>query len=163
MGEIPDPKAVLEDHEFDEVRTLDGKESYKLVVWGQIFSISWQSIVNDQLDAFMRVPRMMGTSMRRKQNKLVYSVLNTNPSLADGGALFNSTALSEGGTGHNNLTTGAITGSQYGDAFNSMEQKMAEMTGLNVNSRTTLNLTPTYVLTPPAIKRSQTSYILCTR
>lgn len=158
-GELPDPAAIPENAEFEDIKTLDGRESYKLTVWGSMFSMTWQMVVNDQLSAFTEIPLKHGRSMRRKENKLVYNVLKDNANLADGGALFNATALSQGGVGHNNLTTGSITGSQYGAAFNTMEQKMAEMTGLNVNDRTTLNLTPEYVLMPPAIKRNVMEFL----
>lgn len=137
-GELPDPKAVPEDGEFDEVTYADGKESYKLTVWGEIFSISWQAVVNDQLGEFTAIPQKQGRAMRRKQNKLVYAVLKDNAALSDGTALFAS--------GHSNNTTGAVT--NYASEFSKLRAKMANQTGLT--SGTTLNIQPKFVIYPIA-------------
>ena len=59
-GELSDPKAIPEDGEFEETTLSDGKEAYKLVVWGEVWSASWQSIVNDRLQAFMEIPVKQG-------------------------------------------------------------------------------------------------------
>ena len=140
-GEIPDPKAIPEDGEFEETTISEARETYKLVVWGSVFSLTWQMVVNDQLGEFMKIPNKQATSMRRKQNKLVYGILKDNPTLnADSVALFDNTS-------HTNDTTGAV--SDYTAAFNTMRQKMAEQTGLDTG--TTLNLDPRFVLYPPAI------------
>lgn len=149
-GELPDPKAIPEDGEFDETTFSDGKESYKLTVWGQIFSCSWQLIVNDNLGAFTEVPAKQGRAMRRKQNRLVYNVLKDNAAMADTGLLFNSTALTTAG-GHNNLASGA--GAPSVTTLNTLTTKMMEMTGLNTaSSKTFLNLMPKYILCPPALR-----------
>lgn len=149
-GELPDPKAIPEDGEFDETTFSDGKESYKLTVWGQIFSCSWQLIVNDNLSAFTEVPAKQGRAMRRKQNRLVYNVIKDNAAMADTGLLFNGTALTTAG-GHNNLATGA--GAPSVTTLNSLTLKMMEMTGLNTSaSKTFLNLMPKFILVPPALR-----------
>lgn len=139
-GEIPDPRAVPEDGEFEETTISDAREKYKLVVWGQIFSMTWQMAVNDQLGEFLKIPSKQAVAMRRKQNKLVYGALKDNGPLADGIALFDD-------ANHNNYTTGAVA--SYTTAFNTMRRKMAEQTGLNTD--TTLDLDPAFVLYPPAI------------
>ncbi len=141
-GELDDPKAVPEDGEFEETTHTDGKEKYALEVWGQIFSITWQAIVNDQLSAFTEIPTKQGRAMRRKQNKLVYQVLKDNAALQNDGI-----ALFEANT-HKNLTTGSAVPSVT--TLNVMEQKMAEQTGLN--SATTLNLEPKYILAGRALR-----------
>lgn len=149
-GELPDPKAIPEDGEFDETTFSDGKESYKLTVWGQIFSCSWQLIVNDNLSAFTEVPAKQGRAMRRKQNRLVYNILKDNAAMADTGLLFNSTALTTAG-GHNNLATGA--GAPSVTTLNTLTLKMMEMTGLNTaSSKTFLNLMPKFILAGPALR-----------
>lgn len=134
-GELSDPKAIPEDGEFEETTLTDGRESYKLTVWGEVFSITWQTVVNDQLGAFMEIPMKQGRAMRRKQNKLVYGVLKDNAALSDGVALFDSST-------HNNLTTGSATPTVA--TLNAMLVKMATQTGLNADA--TLNITPRYIL-----------------
>lgn len=146
-GEFGDPKAIPEDGEFEETTLTDGKEKYRLTVWGEIFSHSWQLIVNDQLGSFMEAPQKMGNAMRRKTNRLAYQVLKDNAALADAVALFHASAVP---TGHNNITTGALaTAADFIGAWNTMNQKMREQKGLSTESAA-LNIPPRYVLIPPA-------------
>lgn len=152
-GELSDPKAVPEDGEFEEASMTDAKEQYRLTVWGEIFSISWQAVVNDQLGAFTEVPMKQGRAMRRKQNRLAYNVLKDNATMADTGALFNATAVTTAG-GHANLTTGSATPTVA--TLNSMTQKMQEQKGmgsdgLSANSAI-LNIMPRYIIGPPALR-----------
>lgn len=142
-GELADPKAIPEDGEFEETTTTDGREAYRLTVWGARFSISWQAIVNDRLGAFSDVPIKQGRAMKRKQNKLVYNELKSNPTLSDGGALFNANALTTAG-GHNNLATGAATPTT--STLSAMRARMRAMTGLNVTDQTILNIAPKWLL-----------------
>lgn len=148
-GELPDPKAIPEDGEFEETTTTDGRESYKLTVWGERFSISWQAIVNDQLGSFAEISAKQGRAMRRKQNKLAYGVLKDNAALSDTGALFNATALTTAG-GHNNLATGSATPTVV--TLNAQKARMRAMTGLNVTDQTVLNLEPEWILSGGALE-----------
>lgn len=150
-GEIGDPKAIPEDGTFDESTLTDGKESYRLTVWGQVFSHSWQLVVNDQLDSFMETPTKLGAAMRRKVNKLAYQALKDNSALSDTGNLFNANAITTTG-GHNNQTTGTLsTPAAYVTAFNTMTSKMMQQRGLSSES-SILNLMPEFVILPPAIR-----------
>lgn len=135
-GELPDPKAIPEDGTFDETTYSDGRESYKLTVWGEVFSISWQAVVDDKLSEFVSIPNKQGRAMRRKQNKLVYGVLNDNAALSDSVALFHAS--------HNNLLTGAV--SDYTSQFSKMRAKMATHSGLT--DGTTVQIDPKFVLYP---------------
>lgn len=146
-GEVGDPKAIPEDGEFEETTLTDGKESYRLTVWGQIFSVTWQTIVNDRLQAFTRIPTLQGQAMRRKQNKLAYGVLKDNANLADGGALFNATPVTTAG-GHNNRGSGAATPTVL--TLNTQYKQMAEQPGLDPG--TVLNIEPSWIIAPPALR-----------
>lgn len=142
-GELGDPRAVPEDGEFEETTLTDGKESYKLTVWGEIVSLSWQLIVNDQLGSFTEIPAKLGRAMRRKQNRIAYAAVKANAALADTIALFNDS--------HTNRTTGALTTpSDYVSAFATMERKMADQVGLSSESGT-LGYTPRYIIYPTAL------------
>lgn len=143
LGELPDPKLIPEDGEFEESTTLDGRVSYSLVVWGERFSMTWQMLVNDRLNAFSDITGRQGRAMRRKQNKLVYNVLKDNANLPDGGALFNATAIATAG-GHNNLLTGAATPTVV--VLNGMKARMRSQTGLLVSENSVLNLEPKYLM-----------------
>ena len=148
-GELSDVKAIPEDGEFSETSMTDSKESYKLEVWGQVFSLTWQAVINDQLGEFMKIPMKMGAAMRRKQNKLAYQVLKDNPTLSDTGALFNTTAVTTAG-GHANLVTAGAAPSVA--TLNVGYQKMAEQVGLATTDGTVLNLEPRFIIAPPALR-----------
>ena len=139
-GEIGDPKMIPEDGEFDESTFIDGKETYRLNVWGQMFSLTWQAMVNDSDGAFKTIIPKLGRSMRRKENKLVYQVLKDNAALSGGTALFHADRL--------NLTTGTATPTVA--TLNTMSQKLSEQTGLNADA--VLNLEPKFLLAPPALR-----------
>jgi signal peptide peptidase SppA len=141
-GELPDPRVVPEDGEFEETTLTDGQEQYKLVVWGERFSITWQAIVNDRWNAFSEIPVKQGRAMRRKQNKLAYGVMNDNAALGN-----DSVALFDTNT-HKNLTTGANAPSVAN--LNTLYTNMAQQTG--VSSQTTLGLEPKYIWGPPALR-----------
>jgi capsid assembly protease len=146
-GELGDPKAIPENGEFEETTMLDSKEALELTVWGDVFSISFQSIVNDQLNAFMEAAPKQGRSMKRKQNRLTYGVLKNNPKLADEITLFHASARTDGG--HANLTNGA--GAPSAATLNLLAAKMAEQKGLGDESAA-LNIQPRYLLCGPRLQ-----------
>ncbi len=151
-GELADVKAVPEDGEFDEFTMADEKETYRLVVWGGIWSQSWQSVVNDQLGAFTEQAAKQGTALRRKQNKLAYGILKDNPTLSDTGALFNATATTTTG-GHKNLISSGAVPSVA--TLNVGYTAMAIQPGLETTSaasRTTLGIEPQFIIAPPALR-----------
>jgi hypothetical protein len=76
--------------------------------------------------------------MRRKQNKVVYSVLTANDVLSDNVALFNAT--------HANVSSGA--GVPSVTTLNAGFLAMAKQTGLSSDS--VLNLKPAYLIVPQA-------------
>lgn len=105
FGEIGLPEEVEENGKYPEMTTTDSKESYRVTKHGGIFSITLEMMVNDDMDAMTRIPRMQGNAMRRKINLDAYAILTDNAALADGVALFHasshganldSTALAEG-------------------------------------------------------------------
>lgn len=149
LGELADPQAIPENGEFQETTVQDEHESYRVEVWGSMFSISWQSIVNDNIGAFTDIPAKQGRSMRRKQNRLAYMVLKDNANLQDAGALFNATAQTTAG-GHANLETGA--GAPSVTTLNLLEKKMLKMTALtgaaNADAHA-LNIKPKFIIVPP--------------
>lgn len=92
FGELPDPEVVPENAAYPEKTTSDSKESYSVDKYGELFSISLEAVVNDDLNAISRIPAMQGAAMRRKINKVVYAILTANAALSDGVALFHATS-----------------------------------------------------------------------
>jgi hypothetical protein len=94
FSEAPNPEEVPEGADYPEKVMTDSKESYRVAKFGESFTVSWETIVNDDLDAISRVPAMHGNAMRRMQNKKVYEVLTSNPVMGDGFNLFSSSHVS---------------------------------------------------------------------
>jgi hypothetical protein len=55
---------------------------------GKIFSLTRQAIINDDLDAFTKIPNAWAVLAIRTIGDLVYAILTGNPRMSDGIALF---------------------------------------------------------------------------
>ena len=146
FSEMGTPEMVPEGKEYKSAMMSDAKEVYAVNKYGSIFSISWETVVNDDLDAISRIPAMQGAACRRLQNQAIYGVLTANAAMADTGLLFNATAQTTAG-GHANLATGAATPTvaTLNAAFLSM------MTKKGLNSAVILNIQPSFLIVPAAL------------
>ena len=140
------PEMVPEGKLYPDAAVSDTKETYKINKYGNVFTISWETVVNDDMDAISRIPAMQGAACRRLQNQAVYGVLTANAAMADTGALFNATAQTTAG-GHANLATGSATPTvaTLNAAFLSM------MTKKGLRSDVILNLQPSFLIVPAAL------------
>ncbi len=146
FSEMGSPEMVPEGKEYPEAAQSDSRESYKINKYGNMFTVTWETVVNDDLDAISRIPAMQGAACRRLQNQAVYGVLTANATMADTGALFNTTAQTSAG-GHANLagSGGAISVTTLNTAFVSM------MTKKGLRSDVVLNIQPAFLIVPAAI------------
>lgn len=146
FSEMGTPEMVPEGKEYPDAPMSDARETYKVNKYGNMFTITWETVVNDDLDAISRIPAMQGAACRRLQNQAVYGVLTGNPTMADGGALFNATAQTSTG-GHANYASGAGTPSvsTLNTAFISM------MTKKGLRSDVILNIQPAFLIVPAAL------------
>src|SRR5690606_24050453 len=58
-----------------------------------------QAIINDDLDAISKIPKLMGRAAIRTVGDLVYAILTSNPVMSDGVALFHATHGNLAGAG----------------------------------------------------------------
>lgn len=139
FSESPDLDHVPENDDYKESPFSDEKESYKVEKFGKIFSVTWETVVNDDLDAISRVPQMHGNAARRTQNRKVYEVLTDNAALSDGTALF--------AAGHSNLDASGAAPSvgELNAAFTAM------MTQNGINSDVIINVQPRFIIVPAAL------------
>lgn len=139
FSESPDPEMVAERAPYPEKKFSDSRETYKVEKYGAMFSVSWETIVNDDLDAISRVPAMHGNACRRKQNKVVYEALTSNPRMGDGVALFHSD--------HGNLagSSAAPSVTTLNTAF------LAMMTQTGLNDDVIINVVPRNLIVPAAL------------
>ena len=141
FSESPDLEHVPENSEYPEGVMTDSKESYKVEKFGKMFSVTWETVVNDDLDAISRVPAMHGNAARRTQNKKVYEVLTSNPIMGDGENLFDADHASG-----SNISGAAAAPSVT--TLNAAFVKMMLQKGLNNSA--ILNIIPRFVIVPVA-------------
>jgi hypothetical protein len=124
----------------------DTRESYRVEKYGNIFSVTWETVVNDDLDALSRIPASQGAACRRKQNAAVYGVLTANAAMADTGLLFNATAQTTAGGHDNYVSSGAVPGvATLNVGYLSM------MTKKGINSDVVLSIMPEFLIVPAAL------------
>jgi len=140
MGVFPSLRKVPEGAEYKYITVGDFAEPIVLATYGELFAISRQAIINDDMDAFSRVPRMMGRAAIRTIGDLVYALLIANPTMSDGTALFHAN--------HNNLLTGGGSAMSLA-ALGAARAKMRMQKTRDGKGR--LNITPSYILTPVAL------------
>lgn len=138
LNSFPGLVLVPEGGEYQEATVGERGEQIKLATYGRMFSITRQAIINDDLDAFSKIPRKMGAAAMRTVGNLVYAILTANPKMADGVDLFHST--------HNNLLTAAVPSTAAIDAM------MAKMRLQKDAEGTALNLRMAYALCPVALE-----------
>ena len=141
FSEAPNPEEVPERADYPEKAMSDSKETYRVAKYGESFSVSWETIVNDDLDALSRIPAMHGNAMRRFQNRKVYEVLTSNPLMGDGFNLFSSSHAS----GDN--TSGAAAAPSV-TTLNAAFVKMMTQKGLT--SDAVISVVPKFVIVPVA-------------
>lgn len=140
LGEAPQLERVNESGEFKRGSIKEGKESYRVETWGKVIGITRQVIVNDDLDAFTRVPSLFGTSAATLESDIVWGIITANPAMADGNALFHGQHKNLAGTGT------ALDVPSLGKA----RTAMAKQTGLD--GKTILNLRPTFLVVPSSLE-----------
>jgi len=146
LSAMPDLLQVNEHGEFKYGSLTDGAETYSLITYGRIVSLSRQAVVNDDLRAFDRLVSGFGASAMRLENRLVYSILTANAALADSVALFHAT--------HANLGTGAGSALQL-SSLTTGRTAMRVQKGLQSEE---LNIAPSALIVPAALE--QTAYQL---
>lgn len=142
LGESPNLEMVPEGAPYPEGVVSDSKRSYKVEKFGKKFSVSWETVINDDLDALSRIPAMHGAAARRTQEKVVYDALLANPTMADGFALFSASHTS--GTNITATSVAAPSVTTLNEAF----KLMGLQKGLS--SDVYLNLQPRTLLVPLA-------------
>ncbi|MBF0341829.1 MAG: peptidase U37 [Magnetococcales bacterium] len=140
LGEAPALDKVNEGGEYKRGPLGEGKESYRVETYGKIISISRQVLVNDDLNAFTRIPQLFGVAAANLESDVVWGILTSNPNMGDGVALFHAN--------HKNL---AAAGTVISVASLGLARKtMAVQTG--IDGLTTINVRPAFILVPAALE-----------
>jgi hypothetical protein len=150
IGDVSKLDLVLEGGEYKYGTIGEGSEKYKVAKYGKIIALTWETLVNDDLDAFSRIPASFGQAAAQLESDIVYGILTANANLADGGALFNTTALTTAG-GHANLAAsgGAIDLTTLGTARAAMLKQKSAGDGKAKGNGYALNVMPKFLVVGP--------------
>jgi hypothetical protein len=145
LGDVPNFGLTPELMPLGHVTFGDGKESIQAATYGLAFGLSRQAVVNDDLDAFTRLPELIGAAAARTINSAVYALIvaNTQVMAEDGKVIF----ASDHTSGSNVASSaGAPSVASLGTA----RAQMRRQKGLGGTEP--LNITPTYALLPPELE-----------
>ncbi len=138
LDAFPSLAKVAEGAEYKNATIGDKAEQIQLATYGRLFSISRQTIINDDLQAFTKMPMKMGRAAIRTVGDLVYALLMSNPKMKDGKALFHAD--------HNNILTAAALG------VSSLEAGATQMALQKDSAGAVLNIEPAHLIVPRASK-----------
>lgn len=146
LGDAPTLDKVNESGEFKRGTISDGKEQYALATYGKVVAINRQTIINDDLGAFTRLPEMFGRAAADLQSDTVWGIITGNPVMGDGTTLFHAT--------HGNLdgTAAAISIASLGNGRAGMRKQK----GLNGRF---INVMAKYLLVPAAVETVAEQYV----
>jgi hypothetical protein len=137
LGEAPQLEKVGESGEFKRGAMGEAVEKYRLATYGKIISITRQVLINDDLNAFGRIPVSLGVQAANLESDAVWYQLLKNAAMNDGVALFHAT--------HANTGTGAISTA----SVSAGREAMSKQKGLD--GVTVLNLEAAMFLVPKAL------------
>ena len=89
LGDAPSLLPVREHGEFTRGTVGEAAENYALGTFGRVVAVSRQAIVNDDMDAFTRIPGLFGRAAADLESDTVWGIIVNNPNMADAAALFN--------------------------------------------------------------------------
>lgn len=140
LGEAPQLEKVNQSGEFKRGTIGEAQESYRIETFGKVIGITRQVLINDDLDAFTRVPALFGTSAATLESDVVWGIFTANPAMADGTTLFHAS--------HKNLAGAGAALDIAGLA--KARTAMAQQRGLD--GKTLLNVRPSYLVVPSALE-----------
>nr|DAY08639.1 MAG TPA: major capsid protein [Bacteriophage sp.] len=100
LGDFGHLPQVGEGEEYTYGTIGDEGASVALATYGQLFTITRQAILNDDMHLLTKIPEKMGQAARATIAKLVFALLTGNAKAQDGKALFD--------TSHKNTITNAV-------------------------------------------------------
>ncbi len=113
VGTLP---AVAEGAEYTELAIGDSPETASFTKYGGYIPLTLELIDRDETRKLRAYPRELANAGLRKLSALVAAIFTDNagvgPTMADGGALFNATAVTTAG-GHANLLTTALSAAEW--------------------------------------------------
>lgn len=106
LSELSAFKKINEGAEYKVLTFGDSAEKYSLSKYGGIVPITWETLINDDLSAFSRLPLMIAEEAAATEGDIVYGILSANAAMSDTVAIFDAAHTNlAGSAGAINLTT----------------------------------------------------------
>lgn len=147
MGEAPVLQEVKESGEYTRGTIKEGGEKYKIKTFGKIIGITRQVIINDDLDAFTRIPQMIGVQTANLESDLFWSIVTNNPTMADSVALFHANHSNLAGSG------AAIDVTTLSNARKAMRKQKG------LDKKTRIAVEPRYLVVPSDLETVAEQYL----
>jgi len=154
VGTLP---VIAEGAEYAELKVGDSPEVASFTKYGGYIGLTLETLDRDDVRHLRAIPRELAGAALRRLSGLVAAIFTDNsgagPTLADGGALFNSTAVTTAG-GHKNLLTTALGSSEWevvSTAAYNQPMLVANESGY-YGTGAKLALNPRYVLVPRGLE-----------
>lgn len=138
LSGFSDLERVNEHGEFKSGTFTEGSEGYKITTFGKIFGMTRQMLVNDDLGAFADVSRELGLSAARLEAEVLANLVNSNPAMSDGKAVFHAD--------HKNLGAGAALSEA---SLSAARLAMAKQVGL---AGELIDVTPAFLVVAPELQ-----------
>jgi len=136
IGDAPSLLPLGEHGEFTRGTIEEGREQIAAATYGRVFAITRTALVNDDTDAFSRVPAKFGRMARNLESDLAWYQVLKNANMADGTALF--------AAGHGNyIGAGDIDLGPMTVAAKSMRLQKG------LDATTYISAAPKYLIVPP--------------
>ncbi|OAT46100.1 putative Clp family protease [Proteus hauseri ATCC 700826] len=136
LGAFPSLREVREGAEYKYVTLNDKGETIALATYGELFSITRQAIINDDMNMLTDVPMKFGRAAKATVGDLVYAVLIDNEKMSDKKALFSAD--------HKNMITGGMDVETISAGRTAMSQQK--------EGERTLNIRPAFMLVPTTLE-----------
>lgn len=140
LSDIAALPPINEDGEYNHTLPTESKEVLQLATYGEIVAITRKVVINDDMNAFTRIPQLLGVAAATLESNKAWAVFTSNAVMSDGNALFS--------TAHGNLNTGA--GSALGTT--GLASAKSSMRLATAPKGTILNLTPRFIIVPAALE-----------
>lgn len=141
LSESPDLVQIGNGGEYAQVKLTESKETYYLYDYGNLIVLGRRAIINDDLDAFGRIPMLQGQAARRKEDDVAYVPIMSNQTMTE-----DNTALFIAGHGNLAGSSAALSVTSLAAAVGAMKKQKG------IGSKARLALRPSFLLVPPDIE-----------
>jgi hypothetical protein len=153
LADAPALQQLNEKGEYHRANLTDNNINYSLNTYGEIVALTRKVIINDDLQAFTRVPALLGVAAAQLESNTVWGIVTSNPAAVYAGDK-TSTALFH--ANHANLLTGVAS------SIDNTVANSAPLTALGKGrgamrlqkgpQGTPLNLIPRFIAVPTALE-----------